>query len=99
VRLVRHEVQRATLDVEMNCRGMVVLADGYSKDWVATVDGQPAPLYAAYATIRGVVVDRGHHQIEMRYRPMSVYLGGALTGASLLAVCLIGWFFRQKHNM
>jgi len=99
VRLVRHDIQRSTLDVNMACRGMVVLADGYSKDWVATIDGQSAPLYAAYATIRGVVVERGHHQIEMRYRPLSVYLGGTLTALSLLAVFLLWWFFRKKHNM
>ena len=89
VRLVRHDIQRSTLDVNMACRGMVVLADGYSKDWTATIDGQPAPLYAAYATIRGVVVERGHHQIDMRYRLLSVYLGGALTALSLLAVSLL----------
>jgi hypothetical protein len=89
VRLIRHDIQRSTLDVDMNCRGMVVLADGYSKDWIATVDGQRAPLYAAYGTIRGVVVDRGHHQVEMRYRPMSVYVGGSLTVLSLLAVGLL----------
>ena len=89
VRLLRHDVQHSTLDVDMNCRGMVVLADGYSKDWVATIDGRRARLYAAYATIRGVVVERGHHQIEMRYRPMSVYIGGSLTALSLLAVGLL----------
>jgi hypothetical protein len=99
VRLIRHDVERSTLDVDMNCRGMVVLADGYSKDWIATVDGQRAPVYAAYATIRGVVVDRGHHQIDMRYRPISVYIGGSLTALSLLAVALLRLFFPKKHEM
>ncbi len=97
VRLLRHDVQHATLDVEMNCRGMVVLADGYSKDWVATIDGKSAPLYAAYAIVRGVVVDRGHHQIDMRYRPTSVYVGGTLTGVSLLSVWLI-WLLSSRHR-
>jgi len=81
----------------MNCRGMVVLADGYSKDWVATIDGKRAPLYPAYAIVRGVVVDRGHHQIDLRYRPMSVYVGGTLTGVSLLAVWLI-WLLLARHR-
>ncbi len=99
VRLIRHDVQRSTLDVDMNCRGMVVLADGYSKDWIATIDGARAPLYAAYATVRGVVVDRGHHQIEIRYRPMSVYAGGTLTAVSLLIVCGIWLLSRKKHDL
>jgi hypothetical protein len=97
VRLLRHDIQHSILDVQMNCRGMVVLADGYSKDWVATIDGQRAPLYAAYAMVRGVVVDRGHHQIDMRYRPMSVYVGGAFTGISLLAVWFI-WLLLARHR-
>ena len=96
VNILRHDVRRATLGVKMNCRGMVVLADGYSKDWVATIDGKPAPLYSAYAMVRGVVVDRGHHQIEMRYRPTGVYLGGSLTGVSLLVVGLMWWFLRPR---
>lgn len=92
VRLTRHDARRADLTVDMNCRGMVVLADGYSQDWIATVDGKRAPVYAADGVIRGVVVDRGHHQIEMRYRPVSVYLGGALSGFSLVAV----WFLWRR---
>ncbi|HML18413.1 MAG TPA: hypothetical protein VK419_15390 [Bryobacteraceae bacterium] len=95
VRLIRHDMQRVTIDVSMSCRGMVIVGDGYSKDWVAAIDGRRTPLYAAYAMIRGVVVDRGHHQIDMRYRPTSVYTGGFLTGASLLVVFLVWWFSRR----
>ena len=98
VRLLRHDVQRVTIDVSMACRGMLILGDGYSKDWVATIDGQRAPLYAAYAMMRGVTVDRGHHQIDMRYRPASVYLGGFFTGTSLFAVFLIWWFSRRRAS-
>jgi hypothetical protein len=47
--------------------------------------------------VRGVVVDRGHHQIDLRYRPMSVYVGGILTGVSLLAVSLI-WLLFARHR-
>jgi uncharacterized membrane protein YfhO len=86
--LVQHDVQASTIDVEMNCRGMVILADVYSKDWVATVDGRRTRLYAAYSVLRGVVVDRGRHRIQMVYRPMSVYVGGALTAVSWIGLAL-----------
>jgi uncharacterized membrane protein YfhO len=82
-------VERVTIDAEMNCRGMLVLGDGYSNDWVASIDGKRAPVLAAYDVVRGVVVPGGHHKIEMRYRPMSVYIGGFLTGISLLGVFLV----------
>ena len=54
--MTRHDVHRVTLDVSMACRGMVIIGDGYSKDWHVTIDGQPAPLYAAYSMMRGVVL-------------------------------------------
>ncbi len=82
--LVRHESQFTAVDVDMACRGMLILGDAYSKDWTATVDGKPVPLFPAYSIVRGVVVDSGHHRIELRYRPMPVYLGAGLTGVSLL---------------
>jgi uncharacterized membrane protein YfhO len=95
VRLLRHDVQRVTIDASMNCRGMVILGDGYSQDWVATVDGKRAPVYAAYAMVRGVVADGGHHEIDLRYRPMSVYIGGFFTAASLAGVLLI-WLWSRR---
>ena len=93
VRLARHEAQHVAIDAEMNCRGMLILADGYSKDWVATVDGKAARMYAAYGAARGVVVERGRHRIEMDYRPVSFYVGLGLTAATLLAVVLAWLFF------
>lgn len=98
VRLVRHDVQHVTIDVEMKCRGMVILGDGYSKDWAATIDGKRATVYAAYTMMRGVIADDGHHQIDMRYRPTSVYIGGFFTGTSLLAVFLIWRFSRRRAS-
>ncbi len=89
VSLARHEPQHVSIDAAMNCRGMVILGDGYSKDWAATVDGKRERVYAAYGAARGVVVERGQHRIEMDYRPLSVYLGAGLSAASLLAVFLL----------
>ena len=70
-------------------RGMVTDADIYFPGWVATVDGQPAPVYEAYGFLRGVVVEAGAHRIEMRYRPKSVYWGAALTALGLLGAGLL----------
>jgi len=84
VRLIQHEPQFTAVDVDMNCRGMLIAGDAYSKDWTASIDGKPAPLWAAYSIIRGVVVERGHHRIALRYRPWSVYVGAAITFLSLL---------------
>ena len=79
-----HEPEFTSVEVDMNCRGMLVVGDAFSKDWIATVDGNWVPLWTPYSILRGVVVDRGNHKIELRYRPLSVYFGAALTAMSLL---------------
>jgi hypothetical protein len=90
VALTRHKAQSTDIEVEMNCRGMVILGDAYSADWVASVDGRRVPVYPAYSFLRGVVVDAGHHHIEYRYRPQSVYWGAALTFAACVAALVLG---------
>jgi len=96
VEMTRHKAHSVTIEAEMKCRGMVILGDAYSKDWIATVDGKPAKIYPAYSFIRGVVVDAGVHRIEYRYRPWSVYWGALLTFGSF-ALALLLWL-REKRR-
>jgi hypothetical protein len=88
VRLTRRNSGRVTIEADMGCRGMVVLGDSYFPGWSATVDGKRVNIYEAYAAVRGVVVERGKHTIEMRYLPMSVIAGlfMTLTGLGCAAV-------------
>jgi hypothetical protein len=87
--LVERESGRMVIDAQLGCRGMVIDAETYFPGWEATVDGKPAPVYEAYGFLRGVVVDAGWHRIDMRYRPKSVYWGGALTLLGLLGAVLL----------
>jgi hypothetical protein len=70
---------RLTIQADMGCRGMVIVDDLYDRNWTAEVDGQPAAIQEAYALVRGVVVERGHHRVELIYRPRSVYAGAFLS--------------------
>ncbi len=79
VRLTRRNSGRVTIEAEMGCRGMVILGDSYFPGWVAWVDGRRAPIHEAYTAVRGVVVEKGRHTIEMRYLPVSVFAGLLLT--------------------
>ena len=82
-------IQRLRLRVKMQCRGMVIVGDNAFPGWQASVDGRPAVIYAANTALRGVVVDKGVHEVYLEYRPASVRLGLALTLAgAALAFCL-----------
>lgn len=81
-------VNSSTTIVNMECRGMVVQSENNAPGWVARVDGREVPIYEAYTTLRGVVVDPGRHKIEMRYRPMSVLAGAAATLSTFLGALI-----------
>jgi hypothetical protein len=85
-----------TIAATLNCRAMVILTDTWAPGWTATVDGRPAVIEPAYGIVRGIVVDRGDHIIDMRYRPWSVILGAALTFVGL-ALCVLCQYVRLER--
>ena len=68
---------------------LVILSDAFYPGWRARVDHRPAQIHEVNGALRGVAVPRGTHTVTMRYRPVSVYLGAALTLLGILGV--LGW--------
>ena len=79
----------STTIVDMKCKGLVVESENDAPGWIARVDGREIPIYAAYTTLRGVVVGPGRHKIEMRYRPLSVMAGATATLSALLGALVL----------
>jgi len=96
--LLNRETNSLAIDADLKCKGMVIVGETFFPGWEARVDGKPSPIYEAYTTLRGVVVDAGHHRIEMRYCPRSVYWGFFFTLTGLLAgVGLATWGRRERR--
>jgi uncharacterized membrane protein YfhO len=66
----------------------VLLALVWYPGWRAWVDGQPAPVLRAYTTLRAVPMPAGAHVVILRYEPLSVRLGLALSGMAFALLCL-----------
>jgi hypothetical protein len=99
VQLIEHAPDRLVIRAEMACYGMVVLSDTFYPGWRARVDHRPAEIYEVNGAMRGVVVPRGTHTITMRYRPISVYVGAALTLLGILGtVALAVWLPRRPEG-
>jgi hypothetical protein len=94
VKIIRHHANRITLQTDLQCRGMVTVADTHYTGWQATVDGKPASIVETYGALRGIDVGPGKHEIELRFRPLSVYGGGALTLAGVI-LAAVAWRRRQ----
>ena len=87
--IVSDAIDTVVVRVRTAERGILVLADTWTPDWVADVDGVVTPIMPADIALRGVAIEAGDHVVTMRYRPTSTYLGIAL---ALLAIALVaGW--------
>ena len=96
----QYEANRLDLGVHAGGPALLVVSEVYYPGWTATVNGQPARISRVDGILRGIVVPRGDSQVSLRYRPASVYIGGALSvtafGAGLVAaICL--WLIRRRQ--
>jgi hypothetical protein len=77
------------VEVEMSCKGMLVVSDNWYPGWHAYVDGASTDLWQVNTVIRGVVVGLGKHAVTMTYRPFSVYFGLFLTVVGLAVAVVL----------
>jgi len=94
-RFLRDDPERLVLEVDAPSPGFLVLADQYASGWQARVNDNPVPIVRANYTFRLVEVPAGKSQVEFRYRPASVAIGGVI---SLATVILLGAMLRRKRK-
>ena len=70
--------------------GYLAVFDTYNPDWKVQVDGALATLMRADGLFRAVHLARGVHVVTFTYRPHALYLGAALSAASVL-VLAVAW--------
>jgi len=63
--------------------GLLTLSDQFYPGWRATIDGFPTEIARADTVFRAVCVPPGDHIVHFEYRPMSLYVG--------LAMTVVGW--------
>jgi len=85
-RLVRHEDERAEVEVEPARAGLLVLTDAWYPGWKASVDGEERPIHRVDQAFRGVVVRPGDRRVVFEYHPASFRIGVLASLAGLLAL-------------
>ncbi len=86
VRITRYEPLHVAVETETNQPGFLVLSDLYYPGWEANVDGQPASIYQANASVRAVPLQEGRHRVDFYFRPKPLRLGALISGLSGLAL-------------
>ena len=82
------------VQVDMACRGMLVVSDNFFPGWNAELDGNAVDIWKVNTAIRGVIVPAGRHTVTMKYRPVSVYFGFLLTLVGLSGAIVL----QRRHE-
>ena len=96
--VTRYESEYIEMSVEASGAAFLIVSEMYYPGWRATVNGVPEVIQKIDGGLRGILVPSGRSKVEMRYFPLSVYVGAvisALTFLSVLAANLVVFGFRQ----
>jgi hypothetical protein len=88
----RVEDRGARLDLWYDAPGpaLMVVAINWDRNWRATIDDEPAPIFETAIAQIAVEVPAGSHRVALRYRDNSVFAGVAVTLVALaIAVALL----------
>ncbi|MBI4872057.1 MAG: hypothetical protein HY814_10885, partial [Candidatus Riflebacteria bacterium] len=88
--LVTHGRDHLVVDFDLEGAGLLVVLESWSTGWRARVDGVERPVVRVAGLIRGVEVCEGERRVELSFEPLSVRLGLALSGLTLLLVLALG---------
>jgi hypothetical protein len=89
-RIVTYEPNRLVIETTAPTATVLVVSEMFYPGWEATVDGRPARIMSTDYLLRGVALDAGRHQVEMRYTAPAVRTGAFISVFTLL---LLGGLF------
>ena len=81
-----YEPGRVVVKATLHSPGFLVITDSHYPGWRAFVDGKENPILRADYMFRAVRLDAGEHVVELRYEPLSLTIGAAISAAALLAL-------------
>ena len=92
-----YETSNYSVSATTQGRALLVMSETYYPGWQATVNGKAAKIYRVDGDLRGVIVPAGVSDVDFRYRPRSVLIGGTLTVLAFLG-SLLFWVFDRRHS-
>ncbi|MBI3836316.1 MAG: YfhO family protein [Planctomycetia bacterium] len=100
--LVHSDPMRVEVAAHLASPGVVVLSDLDFPGWELTVETggtlRPAPIWRANRLMRGAVLPAGDHRLVYRYRPRSVFYGGAISGLSAMSLAVGAAVVRRRRH-
>ena len=91
VKVVDYQLSSVTVEAVTDRPGFLFINEIYYPGWKAYVDGQEQAVLKANSIFRAVHLKAGKHTVVFKFRPVSFYIGAAITLLTLLA--LVAYFF------
>jgi hypothetical protein len=88
-----------TASVYAASAGLLVLSEVYYPGWEATVNGRPVPVHQVDQALRGISVPAGASEVVLRYRPVTVMAGAALSLTAFLGTALTASAAGLRHHI
>lgn len=86
------------LSVTTGDTSFLVISDQWFEGWRAFVDGIETPIYNTYGILRGILIEgRGKHDVRLIFKPTIMYMGLAVSVASLIALFIL--FILEKRGV
>jgi hypothetical protein len=90
------EVNRFSVEVEMQKDGFLVLSENYYPAWKAYVDGKEAKIYKADYLFRAIYLNKGRHTLRLVYDSKNYNIAKSWTLLTCLLMVAILIFYAAK---
>ncbi len=90
------DARHAQVEVDAPSDGIVMLTQQDSPSWHVFVDGIEKRKLLGAGIFRAVEVSKGHHEVEWRYRSLSLLAGTWMTAVTLLSLFLSQFVKRSR---
>jgi hypothetical protein len=96
-RIVQDDSDRVSIEVDAPSPGRLVLRDGWSAGWTASIAGGPAAVHEHEGRHRAVAVPAGRSVVEMSYRAPGWRTGlGVMAAAAVVLMLLVAAEGRRR---
>ena len=92
IKNINYTANKITLSAELDQNGFLVLSDTYYPGWKAYVDGKETTIYKTDYIIRSIFLEKGFHNVEFIYDPISFKIGYITTLSTLFILIIYGGF-------
>ncbi|WP_435262201.1 YfhO family protein [Tenacibaculum sp. nBUS_03] len=101
ITLIKNTITELVYQATTKTEQFAVFSEIYYKDgWDAYIDGKLVPHFRVNYVLRGMIIPKGNHTIEFKFKPKVIKTGNviALMSYALLLLVPIGWGVFNKNK-